>query len=461
MTSPASVSALFQPLRLGELDLANRIVMAPLTRCRVGNAAAAPDALQARYYAQRAGAGLIVSEGTIVSPQGRGYPFTPGIWSAEQGAGWRLVTDAVHAAGGRIVCQLWHCGRLSLPEFHGGAAPVAPSAIDPQWKMFGSAGLTPTVTPRALASLRISSSTSALARGASTLRRHLHQEARAEELADQGLEHDVDGEILLEIVGRAHDGLDRLTGTLPDPVLEPGLLAEVVVPALDVHADLGEVQRDVLGEAKLVGRIGQGRVVDHLGVAVALGLHQRGADQKGVVAQGGEPLYKIFTTEFDEIVQAEDLCDAEELTRLRAYLDQQLTALSSVVSRLANKLQRRLLAQQNRAWTFDLEEGMLDVARLTRVIIDPTAPLSFKQEEDQEFRDTVVTLLLDNSGSMRGRPITVAAMCADTCPIRRNDVTPRRSRRDTFAKSVDSLSTTAAYRLSGSRQVTLCLPGGS
>ncbi|HWU12941.1 MAG TPA: cobaltochelatase subunit CobT, partial [Caulobacter sp.] len=131
--------------------------------------------------------------------------------------------------------------------------------------------------------------------------------------------------------------------------------------------------------------------------------------------QGGsnEPAYKVFTTAYDEVVPAEDLCDADELTRLRAYLDQQLNAFSSVVSRLANKLQRRLLAQQNRAWTFDLEEGMLDVARLTRVIIDPTAPLSFKQEEDQEFRDTVVTLLIDNSGSMRGRPIMVAAICAD------------------------------------------------
>jgi cobaltochelatase CobT len=131
--------------------------------------------------------------------------------------------------------------------------------------------------------------------------------------------------------------------------------------------------------------------------------------------QGGanEPIYKVFTTAFDEVVPAEDLCDADELTRLRAYLDQQLAAFSSVVSRLANKLQRRLLAQQNRAWTFDLEEGMLDVARLTRVIIDPTAPLSFKQEEDVEFRDTVVTLLIDNSGSMRGRPIMVAAVCAD------------------------------------------------
>jgi cobaltochelatase CobT len=126
-----------------------------------------------------------------------------------------------------------------------------------------------------------------------------------------------------------------------------------------------------------------------------------------------EPPYKVFTTHFDEIVPAEELCDTEELTRLRAYLDQQLSALSSVVSRLANKLQRRLMAQQNRSWTFDLEEGMLDVARLTRVIIDPTAPLSFKQEEDTEFRDTVVTLLIDNSGSMRGRPIMVAAVCAD------------------------------------------------
>jgi cobaltochelatase CobT len=126
-----------------------------------------------------------------------------------------------------------------------------------------------------------------------------------------------------------------------------------------------------------------------------------------------EPPYKVFTAAHDEVVDAEDLCDTEELTRLRAYLDQQLASLSNVVSRLANRLQRRLLAQQNRSWTFDLEEGMLDVARLTRVIIDPTAPLSFKQEEDTEFRDTVVTLLIDNSGSMRGRPIMVAAVCAD------------------------------------------------
>jgi cobaltochelatase CobT len=123
--------------------------------------------------------------------------------------------------------------------------------------------------------------------------------------------------------------------------------------------------------------------------------------------------YHVFTTAYDEVVDAADLCDPNELERLRALLDQQLTALSSVVSRLANKLQRRLMAQQNRSWHFDLEEGVLDTARLTRVITDPTSPLSFKAESESPFRDTVVTLLLDNSGSMRGRPIMVAAVCAD------------------------------------------------
>ena len=123
--------------------------------------------------------------------------------------------------------------------------------------------------------------------------------------------------------------------------------------------------------------------------------------------------YRVFTTAHDEIVDAADLCDPNELERLRALLDQQLTALSSVVARLANKLQRRLMAQQNRSWHFDLEEGVLDTARLTRIITDPTSPLSFKAESESPFRDTVVTLLLDNSGSMRGRPIMVAAVCAD------------------------------------------------
>ncbi len=125
------------------------------------------------------------------------------------------------------------------------------------------------------------------------------------------------------------------------------------------------------------------------------------------------PNYKAYLTKFDEVIQAEDLCEPEELERLRAYLDKQLSNLSSVVARLANRLQRKLMAQQNRAWDFDLEEGILDPARLTRVIIDPYQALSFKQEKDTNFRDTVVTLLIDNSGSMRGRPITVAATCAD------------------------------------------------
>lgn len=124
-------------------------------------------------------------------------------------------------------------------------------------------------------------------------------------------------------------------------------------------------------------------------------------------------VYRAFTTAFDEVIDAAELCDPMELDRLRALLDAQLSTLGSVVSRLANKLQRRLLAQQNRSWMFDLEEGMLDTARLTRVITDPTSPLSFKMESESPFRDTVVTLVLDNSGSMRGRPIMVAAVCAD------------------------------------------------
>jgi cobaltochelatase CobT len=125
------------------------------------------------------------------------------------------------------------------------------------------------------------------------------------------------------------------------------------------------------------------------------------------------PDYRAFITKFDEIVAAEDLCEPEELDRLRGYLDKQLSHLQGVVARLANRLQRRLMAQQSRAWEFDLEEGLLDPARLSRVIVDPLHPLSFKHEKDTTFRDTIVTLLLDNSGSMRGRPITVAATCAD------------------------------------------------
>ncbi|MXP28770.1 cobaltochelatase subunit CobT [Porphyrobacter algicida] len=123
--------------------------------------------------------------------------------------------------------------------------------------------------------------------------------------------------------------------------------------------------------------------------------------------------YTAYTTKFDEVVEAGELCDLEELERLRAYLDSQLAGLQGVVTRLANRLQRRLMAQQNRSWDFDQEEGMLDAARLTRVVVSPGHALSYKIERDTEFKDTVVTLLLDNSGSMRGRPISIAAISAD------------------------------------------------
>ena len=124
-------------------------------------------------------------------------------------------------------------------------------------------------------------------------------------------------------------------------------------------------------------------------------------------------IYRAFSTVADEVVEADELCDSDELSRLRQLLDQQLSHLQSVIARLANRLQRRLLAKQTRSWEFDLDEGLLDAARLSRVVANPVLPLAYKQEQETEFRDTVVGLLIDNSGSMRGRPITVAAMSAD------------------------------------------------
>ena len=123
--------------------------------------------------------------------------------------------------------------------------------------------------------------------------------------------------------------------------------------------------------------------------------------------------YKIFTTEFDEVAKAETLENIEEIQKLRKNLDQQLVGFQNLITKLANKLQRQLLAKQNRAWDFDLEEGLLDSSKLTRIIIDPYNSLSFMKEKDLDFKDTIVTLLIDNSGSMRGRPITIAALCAD------------------------------------------------
>jgi cobaltochelatase CobT len=127
----------------------------------------------------------------------------------------------------------------------------------------------------------------------------------------------------------------------------------------------------------------------------------------------GDINYKTYTEEFDEIIKAEELENAEELTRLRKNLDQQLLQLKNFISKLANKLQRKLLAKQNRSWNFDLEEGLLDTSKLPRIIMDPFNSLSFKKEKDIEFKDTLVTILIDNSGSMRGKPISVAAICAD------------------------------------------------
>ena len=172
-----------------------------------------------------------------------------------------------------------------------------------------------------------------------------------------------------------------------DDDLQEGEMDSAEAPAGDMPEDGEEGDADEASEARRPPTMS--------------GLDMRGPD------------YKAFTTKFDEMILAEDLCEPEELERLRAYLDKQLQNMSSIVARLANRLQRRLMAQQNRAWEFDLEEGMLDPARLSRIIIDPQQPLSFKREKDTNFRDTVVTLVLDNSGSMRGRPITVAASCAD------------------------------------------------
>ena len=148
-------SDLFQPVRLGPYQLANRIVMAPLTRSRAGEDGV-PRPLMAEYYAQRASAGLIIAEGTNISPQGRGYALTPGLYEAAQVEGWRKVTEAVHARGGRIFPQLWHVGRVSHPSLQpGGALPVAPSAIRPEATSYTDAGFRPCVTPRALATAEI------------------------------------------------------------------------------------------------------------------------------------------------------------------------------------------------------------------------------------------------------------------------------------------------------------------
>jgi 2,4-dienoyl-CoA reductase-like NADH-dependent reductase (Old Yellow Enzyme family) len=164
------MNPLFQPLQVGDLNLPNRIVMAPLTRCRA-DAGRVPNALMARYYAQRASAGLILTEATSVTPQGVGYPDTPGIWSVEQVEGWKRVTHAVHAAGGRIVMQLWHVGRISHPDYLNGELPVAPSAIAPQGHVSLLRPQRDYVTPRALETAEIPGIVAAYRKGAENARR--------------------------------------------------------------------------------------------------------------------------------------------------------------------------------------------------------------------------------------------------------------------------------------------------
>jgi N-ethylmaleimide reductase len=151
--------ALLKPITLGRLELPNRVFMAPMTRSRADNPENAPTRLHAEYYGQRATAGLIISEGSQVSPEAVGYVYTPGIHTAAQVEGWRLVTQAVHAKGGHIFCQLWHCGRISHPDHHGGQPPPAPSAINPHDHVFTREGFKDTVTPRAMTSDEIHQTT--------------------------------------------------------------------------------------------------------------------------------------------------------------------------------------------------------------------------------------------------------------------------------------------------------------
>src|SRR6266478_6348160 len=170
--------------------------------------------------------------------------------------------------------------------------------------------------------------------------------------------------------------------------------------------DSAEADAEEDGSAEADGEMMPGASDDDPGRPGRPGVQPRGRPDENAV-------YRAFSTVADEVVEADKLCDSDELGRLRHLLDQQLSHLQSVIARLANRLQRRLLAKQTRAWEFDLEEGILDAARLSRVVTNPVLPLSYKRELEMEFRDTVVSLLIDNSGSMRGRPITVAAMSAD------------------------------------------------
>jgi 2,4-dienoyl-CoA reductase-like NADH-dependent reductase (Old Yellow Enzyme family) len=214
---------LFDPVTIGDLRLPNRIVMAPLTRSRADADGRVPNALMVKYYVQRASAGLIISEGAAVTPMGVGYPDTPGIWSGEQVAGWRGVTDAVHAAGGRIVLQLWHVGRVSDPLYLGGALPVAPSAIVPRGHVGRLIPRRLYVVPRALATEEIPGLVAAYRRGAEN----------AKKAGFDGVEvHGANGYLLDQFL---QDGSNHRTDAYGGPVENRArLMLEVTDACIDV-----------------------------------------------------------------------------------------------------------------------------------------------------------------------------------------------------------------------------------
>ncbi len=300
------------------------------------------------------------------------------------------------------------CRRLGLAEVRDPAEVPLPEAIG----LLAREALTGHPSPEAarnVVGLWRPALSPRVKRGLADLGKHLHDQERFAEascqlIAELNLPHDeceeeprtdVDGqgENRDPSQGSGESGDSGATGALSAAGIEPR------------EPGAGQAQSDALALAEIDQMSGPGD--ERPGRAVRRLPGTTGGNE------ADERLYRAYTTEFDEIVAAEDLCDPDELARLRANLDQQLSHLHRVIGRLANRLQRRLMAWQSRAWEFDLDEGLLDAARLARVVVNPVYSLSFKQEKETEFRDTVVTLLIDNSGSMRGRPITVAAVSAD------------------------------------------------
>jgi cobaltochelatase CobT len=299
--------------------------------------------------------------------------------------GYSRVTTREEAPLSEVISVLARGAMTGLPP------PPAARAMVELWR--------PALDPEVLKDLdelnRVAGDQGAFARELHRLLEHLHMDATAEEqplnddeMESQGEDSDSESQEA-QGEGGESDGAESATA---------------------MEGELAEAGDDESGEeqaAEVEGEMMQGSGEEEPGRP---GRPPEFDDRLNVSRQD---LYHAFTTEFDEVVEADQLCDADELARLRQLLDQQLAHLHGVIARLANRLQRRLMAKQTRAWDFNLEEGMLDTARLARVVVNPLHSLSYKQEKETDFRDTVVSLLIDNSGSMRGRPITVAAMSAD------------------------------------------------